>query len=953
MKKIIILLSVLFITQVKAQDYLKLQTFKLDNGFTVYLLPDKNATSTFGAVAVNAGAKNDPADATGLAHYLEHLLFKGTQVMGTTDYEKEKPFLDSITIYYQQMGKTTDPAQRQRLTALINNQSLGASKYGLPTEFHTLLSSIGGTGINAFTQEDMTVFHNTFPGEQMEKWLDLYATRFTNPVFRSFQSELEVVYEEKNRGSDNFGQSLIELLNKHLYPNHPYGTQTTIGTSEHLKNPPIDRIYEFYQSYYVANNMALFLVGNFDPEKTIPVIKEKFSKMRTGVVPKFADIPPYKFTKTEVSDIRITPIKLDVIGFKTIPNGHPDEVPLEVCNKLLFNESETGLLNKLQQDGKLLQAFTFSYHQHDDGAEILLVIPKIVGQSFGKAENCVFTELTKLSTGDFPDEFLTRVKSELIKNYKREMEDPQSRGFKLFGVFNSGKDWNYVTSYPDEVNKITKQDIMRIATKYYTGYHYAIHSKTGFPKKDHLDKPGFKPALNDQNSKSVYAQKFEKTPNASTAPKFLDFKNDEKRIALGKNNELFAVTNYYNDIASLKIKYYAGKEKITNLDLAVMILRESSVKGMKLADYKKALAELNCTVDFSADDDFFNVEINGDEKNINAALMLTKKLLQNPEASPSAEKNMKEAMDASYKQEQKDPATMGRVLMNYGRYGDHSEFKKRSSLSAIKSLKSEDLLKLISEATSYSASIHYCGNVDFATVAEGIQNNYLLSDKGKPALTYHEPKGVLKPLIYVVDDNQARQNQVYFSVICNSYNPAEDAKLSLLGQYMGGAFSGIILQEIREFRSLAYSAGGSFHKPSDPGKPLLFTSFVGCQADKTNESIDVMMNLLQNLPKHPDRMDPFKTYVISSISTGYPSPRSHTETLEELQLQGFSVDPKINEFNTVNQVSFDDLYAYYEKNFKGKPIMITVYGDKSKVDMEKLKKIGEVIELKKEDIATY
>jgi len=953
MKRILSLLALLTFTQVKAQDYLKLQTFKLDNGFTVYLLPDKNATATFGAVAVNAGAKNDPADATGLAHYLEHLLFKGTTQMGTIDYAKEKPFLDSITIYYQQMGKTTDPAQRQRLTALINNQSLGASKYGLPTEFHTLVSSIGGTGINAFTQEDMTVFHNTFPGEQMEKWLDLYAERFTNPVFRSFQSELEVVYEEKNRGSDNFGQSLIELLNKHLYPNHPYGTQTTIGTSEHLKNPPIDRIYEFYNSYYVANNMALFLVGNFDPEKTIPLIKEKFAKLRTGTVPKFTDVPPYKFTKTEVSNIRITPIKLDIIGFKTIPNGHPDEVPLEVCNKLLFNESETGLLNKLQQDGKLLQAFSFSFHQHDDGADLILLIPKIIGESFGKAEKYAFAELAKLSSGDFPDEFLQRVKSEMIKNYKREMEDPQSRGFKLFGVFNSGKDWNYVTSYPQEVDKITKQDIMRIAAKYYGGYHYAIHSSTGFPHKDHLDKPGFKPALNDQNAKSIYAQKFEKTPNASTAPKFLDFKNDQKQIDLGKQNQLLAVKNNYNDIASLKIKYYVGKEKIPNLDLAVMILKESSVKGMTLADFKKALAELNCTVDFEAEEDFFTIDINGDEKNINAALVLTKNLLNNPEASPAAEKNMKENVDAAYKQEQKDPATMGRVLMNYGRYQENSEYKKRPPLAAVKQLKSEDLLKLIKEAVTYSASFHYCGNIDFTSVAEGIKSNYLLSEKGHAMLTYHEPKAISKPLIYIVDDNQARQNQVYFSVICNTYNPAEDAKLSLLGQYMGGAFSGIILQEIREFRSLAYSAGGGFHKPSEQNKPLLFTSFVGCQADKTNESIEVMMNLLQDLPKHPDRMDPFKTYVVSSISTDYPAPRSHSEVVEELQLKGFRVDPKINEYNTVNTVTFEEMYAYYEQNFKGKPIVITVYGDKSKVDLEKLKKIGDVVELKMEDIATY
>ena len=286
-------------------------------------------------------------------------------------------------------------------------------------------------------------------------------------------------------------------------------------------------------------------------------------------------------------------------------------------------------------------------------------------------------------------------------------------------------------------------------------------------------------------------------------------------------------------------------------------------------------------------------------------------------------------------------------------YGDKSEYKKRASLSAVKKLTAGDLLQLIKEATSYSASFHYCGNADFTSVAENIKKNYFLNNKGAAALTYNEPKAFSKTVIYFVNDSKARQNQVYFSVQGNSYNPADDAKLSLLGQYIGGSFSGLILQEIREYRSLAYSAGGRFTKPVLQNKPLLFTSFVGCQADKTNESIEVMMKLLNDLPKYSDRLTPFKTYVASTVSTNYPSPREHTEAIEELQLKGFMSDPKTNEYNLVSSTSFDDMYNFYEQNIKGKPVVITIYGDKSKVDLSKLKSLGEVIELKKDEIATY
>lgn len=953
MKKIIWISLLLITSQIYAQDFLKLQSFKLDNGFSVYLLPDKNATTTYGAVAVNAGSKNDPADATGLAHYLEHLLFKGTTTMGTINYEKEKPYLDSITIYYQQLGKTNEEVERKKIKALINNQALQASKFGLPTEFHTLLSSIGGTDINAFTANDMTVYHNEFPGEQMNKWLDLYSERFINPVFRSFQSELEVVYEEKNRASDNFQFKLIEALFKNLFPNHPYGTQTALGTTEHLKNPHIDRIYEFFNSYYVANNMALFLVGNFDATTAIPLIKEKFSRLRTGAIPAFPAYTPSTFTKNEISQLRVTPIKVDILGFKSTAENHPDELALEVCNKLLFNESETGLLNQLQQNGKVLAAFSTSMHLHDDGAEILIVIPKIVGQSFGSAEKLVFAQLDSIAKGNFSNEFLERVKNELIKNFKNEMENPESRGMNLISVFNAGKSWDDIISYPEKVAKISKDDVMQIATKYYKQHYYAIHSKTGFPKKDQMEKPGFKPVITEQTEKSIFAKQFEAIPDAAVNPKFLDFSADVTTIDLGKNNKLMAYKNVYNDIATLTIKYYAGTEKITNLDLAAQLLNESSPKGMTLQAFKEALAQLNCDVSFDAEDDFFNVELKGEENNIAAALSLVNNLLKEPQASPDAKKNLQDGLKASFEEEQKDPATMGRIIRSYALYGKQSPYVKRASLSDLKKLADTDLLKLIQEACSYSATFHYCGNGDITALSEAIKTTYALHEKGSARLTYTAPNTASKSIIYLVNDSKSRQNQVYFSVIGNPYQSADDAKIALLGQYIGGSFSGLILQEIREYRSLAYSAGGKFLKPIAEKQAVLFSSFAGCQADKTNEAIDVMLHLLTDLPKYPERLVPFKTYAMSTVSSYYPEQREHTESIEALQLKGFKSDPLIAEFNSVKDISFEEMYSYYEQNLKGKAIVVTIYGNKSKIDLEKLKALGEIIELKKDEIATY
>ena len=211
---LLILLPGLVLAQTDFQtfenDPLNLKQTTLKNGLTVYLIEDHNKPDVFGGLAVKAGGKYDPADATGMAHYLEHMLFKGTTTLGTIDFEKEKEYLDQIDALYDQLGKTKDEAKRKEIQDKINENSVKATEYALPNEFSNLVNYMGGTRMNAFTTEDMIFFFNHFPPNQMNRFLDIYAHRMDKPVFRLFQSELETVYEEKNQRSETFIFTLIE-----------------------------------------------------------------------------------------------------------------------------------------------------------------------------------------------------------------------------------------------------------------------------------------------------------------------------------------------------------------------------------------------------------------------------------------------------------------------------------------------------------------------------------------------------------------------------------------------------------------------------------------------------------------------------------------------------------------------------------------------------------------------
>ncbi len=547
-----LLLAVHFLIA-QEQSQLEVKEFTLDNGMKVYLNEDRTATTVFGAVAVNAGGKNDPADATGIAHYLEHLLFKGTTELGTTDYEKEKVHLDSINLLYNALAKATIDTERRQLQLAINHHAVEASKYGLPNEFDKLLKSIGSTSVNAWTNEDMTFYHNSFPPSQVIRWLDIFSHRFQNPVFRSFQSELEVVYEEKNRALDNMERRLSEDVEFHTFKNHPYGTQDVLGTVEHLKNPSLTKMYNFFNTYYVANNMALILCGNFDSEAIIPHIKEKFGALRSGEVPEFLDYGSSQFEGREVVKVRQTPVKVGFYTFKTVPQGHPDEAALRIADYLLFNNSETGFINQLQLNNQLLMAGASPMFMEEDGAEMLFFVPKILFQSMGKAEKLVQQQIEKLRQGQFDDAMLEAVKSELYINFQKRLEDLPSRASAIGQAFNQNKSWEDYLDYADAVAAVSKADVVRVANAYFSKDYLAYISRMGFPKKPKLNKPPYRPVVTEQKGESAYAKRFAKIEEADLQPKFLDFKTDATRYNFG-GNQLFVTPNPTNDIFSLNLK---------------------------------------------------------------------------------------------------------------------------------------------------------------------------------------------------------------------------------------------------------------------------------------------------------------------------------------------------------------------------------------------------------------
>ncbi|MEI6021385.1 MAG: insulinase family protein [Bacteroidota bacterium] len=335
-------------------DPLNVRIYTLKNGLKVYLSVYKNAPRIQTYIAVRAGSKNDPANATGLAHYLEHMVFKGTDVFGTKDFAKESAEIKKIEDLYELYRQTKDDAKRKSIYHQIDSISGEASKYAIANEYDKMLAVIGADGTNAFTSFDQTVYVNDIPSNQIANWLKIEAERFRKPILRLFHTELEAVYEEKNRGLDNDDEKVWEAVFEALFKNHTYGTQTTIGTIEHLKNPSMLEINKYYQSYYVPNNMAIIMSGDFDPDKVIFEIDRNFGAYQSKAVNTYTYLPEAPLAG-KVSREIVGPNPANVnLAWRLAGDGSREADLCTVFSSMLFNNT-AGLFDiNLNQAQKVL-----------------------------------------------------------------------------------------------------------------------------------------------------------------------------------------------------------------------------------------------------------------------------------------------------------------------------------------------------------------------------------------------------------------------------------------------------------------------------------------------------------------------------------------------------------------------------------------------------------------------
>ncbi len=935
------------ITSASVSQSLGIKEIKLDNGLTVWLNEDHSQPKVFGAVVIKAGSRECPN--TGIAHYFEHMMFKGTDKIGTTDYASEKIILDRISDKYDELSATSDEANRKKIQSEINELSIEAAKYAIPNEFDRLISKFGGSGLNAWTGYDNTVYHNTFSPQYFSQWAEVCSERIINPVFRLFQSELETVYEEKNMYADQLVQSALEKVLENFFSPHPYA-YPIIGSTENLKNPKLSEMKKFFGDYYVAGNMGLILSGDFNTDEIIPVLEKSFGRIKKGIAP-VKEIPQPKDFKGEQSVdilVKIPVIKLKVVAWRGVQAGHEDEIPLKVVTGLLSNNGGTGLLNKLTTDGKLLEAMLMTESMNDAGILYCLVLPKLAFQSPEKAKKLVMTEIEKIKKGEFPDSILNSLKLEIKREHESQLEDIASRSQQMISIFTNGKSWSNYLQQIDNIDKITKEDIVRIACKYFTDDRIVFNKKTGSYKKDNLQKPPFAPIVPpNREAKSEYLKQITSQPVNEKTPRFLDFNKDAIIKDLNPLATLYITPNPVNPIFTLTADYLIGKKSSKMVEPLSSYLNYLGTDEMKADLFRGKLQQLGSGMTFSCDENKFSINITGFDENFEQTMVLVSQFLKTVKPDKKQIKNIRDAVRIRDKAEKKNPDNMAQALMDKIMYGEKSPEINRMSAGDVRKLRGPELISGFKDILKTACDIRYCGSSEAGFVEETIKK-YLNTDEivNKTDYPVHLEYAVPdKPKIYFINSSKSNQSVVLGLVPgeVNSDTWSRNAA-RLYNNYFGSSMSSILFQEIREFRSMAYRVRANYVLPSysHRDKSGFLKISMSTQCDKTTDAIKILDSLVTDMPVKPERIEISKADLVNYAFNSFPGVREISGKISACRREGLSEDPNKSLLEDATKMDIETVTGFFDKNIKGKPVVYFIVGDKKKVDIEKLAGYGSI-----------
>jgi zinc protease len=930
-------------------DPMGVRIYTLKNGLKVYFSVIRDAPRIQTLISVKAGSLVEPEQTTGLAHYFEHLMFKGTSKFGSSNWEKENVLLGQISDLFEKRRATTDSISKVKIFASIDSLSILASAYAIPNEYDKLMQVIGGQGTNAFTDYQGTSYIEDIPSNEIDRWLGLQQERFSNIALRLFHTELETVYEEFNMAQDRDGFKAYRALMTGLFPNHPLG-RFVLGYPEHLKNPSMVNIHNFFNTYYVPNNMAIIMSGDFDMDKTIQLIDKTFGQFKAKSFGKPVLPKEQPITKPIVKEVFGPDVESVNIGFRFKGDSTEDKKYVALIDMIL-NNSAAGLIDlNLVQQQKILRGGSYPEFYVDYGVHQLWGNPR-EGQKLETVKDLLLGEIEKVKKGEFEDWLIKAVINDMRLQAIRNQEYYQSRAYILNDDFQNQRSRLESVKFYDELDKITRDQLIRFANENYKDNYVVVYKRKGVDKNIvKVPKPKITPININRNDQSGFFTEFSKNKPEKLKPVFVDFEKEIQKKELKPGIDLFYIPNKTNELFTLYYLIDMGKAHNKKLEQAVRYLPYVGTDKYTPAQIQQEFYKLGVRFNVYTGNERSYVYISGLDKSFEQAAGLLEHLLTHAKADTSSYRKYVDGILKERSNNKMDKDFILHVaLANYGKYGKNSAFTDIIQEKELRALNPDELMGLVKDLGTYKHRILYYGQTDMNTATAIILKQHPMPDRPKEytaAVSYPEAD-FNSNQVYFIDYDMVQTNFLWVDKT-GMFDPQMLPYVNLYNDYYGN----IVFQEIREARGLAYAAGTWIETPDKKNRSFFTASYVATQADKLNEATSTLNSLMKNMKEDQRRYDLAKDAIMNRIETERITKTNIFWTYLDNLDKGITTDNRKDIYEKVQNVSMPDLKAFLEK-YQSKNYTLLVVGKNGSIDKNILKKLGNFKELSLQEVFNY
>ena len=924
--------------------------YELKNGLKVFLAQNFDAPRIQTYIPVRTGSNNDPADNTGLSHYLEHMMFKGTSKIGTQNWTKEKELLDQIEALYEVHKAEQDPEKKKAIYQQIDEVSQEASKFAIANEYDKLISSLGATNTNAHTWLDETVYKNTIPSNELERWLQIEKERFSELTLRLFHTELESVYEEFNRAQDNDGRLVNYALMELLFPTHPNGQQTTLGKAEHLKNPSMKAIYKYFSDFYVPNNYAMVLVGDLDFDKTIQLIESYFGTFDYKELPKKERIVEEPISGVKSLTVKSPTIPRVQMAWRTDDYGTREAMLADIVANILSNKGEAGLLDlnvNQTQTALYAQAFSVGFKQY--GYFSAVIVPNET-QTLDDGIALIQEQLELIKKGEFPDWLIPAI----IKDFKiqraKAWETADGLATNLYDVYIKGRTWTQELEEMDLYEQITKEEVVAFANAFLKDNYVVVYKEKGENENlIRVDNPGITPIALNRDAQSEFLTEFLKGKGEDVEPQFVDYKEMVKETAV-KDKKVSFVKNSYNDIAQLHFIFPFGSDNDKELALATQVLQYLGTDKYSAEELRQEFYKLGISNDFRTALDELKITISGLEENIPAGLDLLWHWLTNAKPDQEAYDKYVQTIFESREAGKKDKTRIMNMLVNYAKLGPFSRYTNVVSADRLQEIKAEEMVGKMNDLVKMPYEIFYYG-----TTMEGVekmlepyvQNATVFA--GEPTY-YPEPETANNVFFVNYDMVQMEMSKI---ARIKPVDVSEFGIINVFNEYFGRGLSSIVFQEMRESKSLAYSAYVSYGTAPDLGRNNYIRTYIGTQPDKLKVAIDTLDELMQDLPQVELQFENAKNANLTQIATSRITRTNFYFNTLNLRRLGIYHDYRKEMYEHIQKLDMKALTDFYNTEIKGLSYNTAIIGKRENLKLEDIQSLGNFKEVTLEEIFGY